>query len=259
MITAWFLSDLHLTDIQERRSQVLLRFLSSLVNKDQQITHLFLLGDIFDLWVGSQDFFAKKFEPIVELILKLKEQGVIIHYVEGNHDVHISKFWHEQGIACSVDPVLVSLPIKSELHPTKKIILQIEHGDLINQQDLTYLKYRKFLRSKPMQWLSNSLPGEIIQWIGERASKESRKHSRILRAEQQESLRQMIRTHAVTMAKKNTFDFIISGHMHIRDEFQFESNNKNVTSINLGSWFDAYKVFQIQIKNENIKTAWVEL
>jgi UDP-2,3-diacylglucosamine hydrolase len=101
---AYFLSDLHLKSMQERNSQTLLRFLHSVrdeqlaINgtKDQGLRaikgasdrhYVFLVGDIFDLWIGKHDYFVSRFKPIVDAIAELVRAGVEVHYFEGNHDL----------------------------------------------------------------------------------------------------------------------------------------------------------------------------
>ena len=72
---AWFVSDIHIRDINERNSVRLLRFLRFLAT-DSQTTHLFLLGDIFDLWVGDSNVFQTKFQAIIDELAALKKKGI---------------------------------------------------------------------------------------------------------------------------------------------------------------------------------------
>lgn len=237
MISAWFLSDLHLKNLEERRSQILLRFLVSLNEGHRSATHLYLLGDIFDLWVGDHNYFYKKFQPIVDQILSLHAKGVKITYVEGNHDVHVQKFWQKHGIPCYIN---------EHYDQVGPYLIRIEHGDLVNQQDTVYLKYRKFLRGLLIQALAEHLPGVVIQKIGERASRESRKRSSIKRKNSEHELREMIRRYAEQAYQAGGFDYIFTGHMHIRDEYDFVSaDHKKIKSVNLGSWFDQELVYHL--------------
>src|SRR3954468_461239 len=128
---AYFLSDLHLKSMQERNSQTLLRFLRS-VHEEQlslnrkestvssndnilSVAHpfkhnsIFLVGDIFDLWIGKHKYFVNKFRPIVDALRECEAAGVEIHYFEGNHDLYLKQFWKELGIFTHEDALLVEL------------------------------------------------------------------------------------------------------------------------------------------------------
>ena len=88
---AWFISDIHLKTAEERNGKILLRFLRSLLAGNPQQVHLFMLGDIFDLWVGGHTYFAKKFEPLMQALGDLRKAGARITFIEGNHDVHVEE------------------------------------------------------------------------------------------------------------------------------------------------------------------------
>lgn len=253
MIAAWFVSDIHLKDINERSGILLLRFLRSLSRGERPVTHLFLLGDIFDLWVGESDYFYRRFQPIVNELTELRRQGVEIHYFEGNHDLHMSRFWEGAlGIPCWTEAKYFQLGQK---------ILRLEHGDLINLEDQAYLKYRGFVRHPVMEKVAYLLPGPVLGALGDWASRTSRKYSSVDRAAREEQLRQMIRHHAFRSFKEKPFDAVISGHMHITDDFEFEmqdlktGQSRWVRSLNLGSWFEGPKALSLQ---DSI-FEWVEL
>ncbi len=137
-MTAWFISDIHIKDINERRSIELLRFLSSIIKGERQATHIYVLGDIFDMWVSDADYFIKKFQGFVDLVLQLKNMGIEIVYFEGNHDVYVKHFWQTRlSIPTFDEPQYFQLGTYQ---------LRLKHGDLINPEDETYLKYRKTIR-----------------------------------------------------------------------------------------------------------------
>ncbi len=243
---AWFISDIHLKDIRERNSEELLRFLH-FVSNDTKTTHLFLLGDIFDLWVGHSKLFHTKFAPLVDLIIKIKRQGIEVIYFEGNHDLHIEKFWQEKFQI----PVLV----ERKIYQLGNLKVQVEHGDYINPDDLAYMRYLGVIRSLPMKIFAQTMPGKFFERLGTWASRVSRETSYTYRKDSENLLRERIRTFAKTQAQISDFDYLIAGHMHLRDEYQFQAGGKSVISINLGSWFDEPKAFCI----EDGKGQWVTI
>lgn len=226
---AWFISDIHLKDINERNSILLLRFLRFLEN-EKTATHLILLGDIFDIWVGDSYIFEKKFRPIVDAIGRLKDRGMEVCYFEGNHDVHVKRYWESR----------FSIPVYVDFQILKLGNWQarVEHGDYINPDDLAYFKYLELIRSKKMQMAAYAFPGIVFDLFGKWASKMSRKRSSQYRKDSEQDLRNKIRKFAIKSAENTQFDYIVTGHMHIRDEFTFTKGKEQKVSINLGSWFD---------------------
>ena len=243
---AWFVSDIHLRDINERNSAILLRFLHSLL-QDSEATHLFLLGDIFDLWVGDSDVFQRKFQALVDAIHEVKKKGIEVVYFEGNHDVHVKGFWENKFNI----PVWVDAK-NYHLGPWK---VRMEHGDFINPKDEKYLKYRATIRQPHMERLAYIIPGKLLDTAGLFAAKLSRKKSSVRRRDSEEQLRQMIREYATLQFQKEPYDFFITGHMHIKDDFEVQKDGKKGRSINLGSWFEAPQALCLTEKDYR----WIDL
>jgi UDP-2,3-diacylglucosamine hydrolase len=244
MSLAYFVSDLHLLSSDDANARVFLKFLHGLKHKrtpqttaSEKPTHLFLVGDIFDLWIGGHSYFRHRFADIIEVIQELVQLGVKIHYFEGNHDLHLADFWEgEVGVEVHTD---------AEYFEIGGITVRVEHGDLINPDDRGYLFLRRFLRTPTMKVLATSLPASFVRMIGDRASQVSRKSSSGARANAAEDIRSLIRKHAQACFSEHEFDLIISGHVHIKDDFTFESHARRVRAINLGSWFDGPKAFRL--------------
>lgn len=226
---AWFISDIHIKKLNERNSHILLRFLHFLQTED--FTHLFLVGDIFDYWIGDDPYFVQKFQPIVDALKTLKKKNVQIIYFEGNHDVHISDFWQaELGFHVFHEDQYFQIGQQT---------VRVSHGDLINPYDIAYQRYRVVYRHKITEKIIRAIPGQIFDRIGEMLSQYSRKKSSVRRKDSGEDLRKMIRDYAEKSYHERKFDYIITGHMHVKDEYDFHG----AKSINLGSWFDQPEAF----------------
>lgn len=245
---AWFISDIHLKDAEERNGKILLRFLRSLLEKNPAQIHLFMLGDIFDLWVGGHSYFAKKFPALIEALRDLKKAGARITYIEGNHDVHVEGFFQKK--------LGVEVFVEAQHYVIDGLRVRVEHGDLINLSDEKYLKYRSIIRNPYIKPLGNIIPGWVWNHVGNKASKKSRDRSGDYRSRNESQLTQMIRGHGERVYLEKPFDLIISGHMHVFDDYVFDMNGHKVRSINLGSWFEErVKVFCIR----NGQAEWVYL
>lgn len=233
---AWFISDIHLKDAEERNGKILLRFLRSLLEQNPSEVHLFMLGDIFDLWVGGHAYFAKKFEPLIAALRDLKKAGARITYIEGNHDVHIESFFQGQ--------LGVEVFVEAQYYLIDGVRVRCEHGDLINVNDKNYLKYRALIRHPLVKPLGTHLPGSFWNYIGNKASKASRARSGHFRMVNEAELVKMVRGHVEVAYAEKPFDLIVSGHMHVFDDHTVQYHGHSVRSINLGSWFEErVKVF----------------
>ncbi len=234
---SYFVSDIHLNSLNERNANVFYRFLNGVLEESSQVSHLFLLGDIFDFWVGDAAFYKKLYGPLIELIAKIKNAGVQVIYFEGNHDVHVKRFWEKDlNIPCFVDAQYFEIGGR---------VLRLEHGDEINPLDVTYRKYRDFIRTPKMEKLAYLLPGKMLFDIGQVASRWSRQKSSVKRASKEDQFRKMIHEYAQKKYSEKPFDLIITGHMHVDDRFEFSEAGKKIESINLGSWYTQPKALQL--------------
>ena len=200
-----------------------------LLKKAQTECDLFvILGDLFDLWVADGEYFKNRYAALIEAIKKVRDSGCPFYYFEGNHDLHLKKFWGDQlGLKISQGPRMI------DYHGFR---IWAEHGDEINRADRDYLFLRWFLRTPPLKVLAHLLPSKIVGAIGEKASASSRKYTARLANDSIE----VFRNYARELRTREKFDLLVTGHTHIPDDISFEvPGTKQVCRlINLGSWFD---------------------
>src|ERR1700733_14013025 len=132
-VKAYFLSDLHISSIEEPKTHWLLDFFRAIQSKND-MTHLFLLGDVFDLWVAGHKYFVERFQPVIDELRRLSVLGVEIHYFEGNHDLYLEHFF---GRVCGF-----KIHRAPEYFTLGGLRLRAEHGDQMDPSDRGY----KFLR-----------------------------------------------------------------------------------------------------------------
>ena len=269
---AYFVSDVHLVSDQDEKADLFIKLVEGLITRaldrapkadhspTEIPTHLFLVGDIFDLWVADHEFFVQRYTRVVEVLRQAVTAGIEVHFFEGNHDLHLSAFWERKiGVKVHSDASTFKLGDHD---------VRVEHGDLINPGDRGYLFLRWFLRSPLMRKLAFSLPSRFVQYIGESASHASRAYtsSDTLVATKhlpQDKIRSLIRAHAERVISAEPFDILISGHVHVRDDHTWEvattdpsgdarnansviqtgMSTKIARSVNLGSWYEAPQAF----------------
>lgn len=233
---AYFLSDIHVANSHEERYQKLIRFLVQ-ITADKECSHVFFLGDIFDMWIGNHNYFKDKFSELVRAMEELVQSGKEVHYFEGNHDLYLREFWQDSlGINVHSEPAYFRLG---------DFTVRLEHGDQMDLTDRGYLFLRWFLRTPVLKFAARKLPEKLVSEIGERASRASRVYTSESKVISNERAVLNIRGHAQNAYAERRFDWIISGHVHVRDYFEFQRDGNRVRSINLGSWFKDAKVFMI--------------
>ncbi len=245
---AWFISDIHLKTAEERNGKILLRFMRSLLQSNPAVIHLFMLGDIFDLWVGGHSYFADKFSDIMQALKDLKSAGARITFIEGNHDVHVERYFEKK--------IGVEVHVEAQYYDIDGTVVRCEHGDLINLEDEKYLKYRSIIRNPWIKPLGNIIPGFVWDYVGNLASKKSREKSGHYRVMNEDRLVTMVRNHIPIAYREKPFDLIVSGHMHVFDDHVVEIEGHKVRSVNLGSWFEE-RIRVLKLSQSQIE--WVDI
>tara|TARA_B100001248_G_scaffold262290_1_gene257332 strand:- start:10538 stop:11248 length:711 start_codon:yes stop_codon:yes gene_type:complete len=234
----YFLSDIHLRDDQEPKAQKLIDFLDS-----HPMEKLFLLGDIFDLWVANGKVFHKKYKRIIDSIQKLVDAGVEIHYFEGNHDLYLKRFWQEKlGVKIYDSAAFFNLG---------NYLVRMEHGDEANPEDVKYLEYKSIIRGKFLASIAYWIPGNLLDYLGTRASQSSR-------AEEHRypwDVSDVLRKHIERVYPEKPFDVLITGHMHRQIDEEIMLSGKAVRNINLGWWGDKPRALVFQENNFR----WLEI
>lgn len=232
---ALFVSDIHIREAGDERGRLFLRWLQVLA--EDPPSHLFLVGDIFDLWISAHDLFVGHYREIIDTLTALKERGVRIFYFEGNHDLDLEPFWRRRmGFDVFDRAAEFDLWNRS---------IRVEHGDQIDPDDRGYLFLRWLLRTPAMRWLGRHLPGFAVRWIGSKASRTSRKYTSSVKSITDSATRAKLERYAENTHRRSPFDILISGHVHVLVDETIEHHGKTFRLINLGTWLDRPMVFEL--------------
>lgn len=223
---AWFLSDLHIKSEQDPKALILIKWLESL-GLDTPATHLFLLGDIFDYWLGSGSDYQLYFPKLTQALSQLDGRGIKVTYIEGNHDIHINKFWRQRKVS------VFQIDQKVRIGETN---FYLSHGDYINSQDLAYHRYIRWARGRWGQLLIQCFSVQQWQKLGRWISERSRRHSSQRGQTDRLKIRGYFADFAYQIYQKNKVNYIIAGHIHQKIEIKLEPFS--AYAINLGCWHD---------------------
>lgn len=211
------ISDVHIKEPGDLASQLFLDFLKS--SQTQSSEKIYLLGDIFDLVVGGQSPYLEKYNQIFNELADLVKGGKKIVMFEGNHDFHFKKLI---TLACAK----WNLPEASWEYRTEPLKIEVNgeatllaHGDEIEIENEGYQRYRRIIRSFPINFLANYVvPHFIVDKIGTNASKKSRERN-IERYGNDNNDQVREKFHRVFKNTQNEFGVknLICGHSHCKD------------------------------------------
>jgi len=145
---ALFVSDLHLTATMPKTVEAFFLFLR------EQAAHaqaLYLLGDIFEYWVGDDDIVDPFNRSVVDAIHAVSKQGVAVYWLAGNRDFLVGeKFAQACGATLLAEPHITTIA-------DQRMVLV--HGDAQCTDDVAYMAFRKQVRNPAVQqaFLTQSL------------------------------------------------------------------------------------------------------
>ncbi|HEX4986851.1 MAG TPA: UDP-2,3-diacylglucosamine diphosphatase [Burkholderiales bacterium] len=142
-----FISDLHLAPDTPEANRALLRFLRE---QAPSADALYVLGDLFEYWVGDDALDGAFEREIAGAFRALADSGVPVYFMHGNRDFLIGRrFARAAGMKILRDPALI------DLHGTPTLLM---HGDTLCTDDVEYQKFRKKVRNPVAQWLFLARP-----------------------------------------------------------------------------------------------------
>lgn len=212
-MTTLFISDLHLSDTNQ---QTLTQFEHFIASQGSQAQALYILGDLFEAWVGDDDH-SDCARRVAHALNSLSTLGINIYFVHGNRDFLLGEQYAKQcGMTMLSDPTVIDCEGKNIL---------ITHGDLLCTGDKAYQKMRIVFRKPWVQRLFLMLPRKIREWIG----KQMRSNS------SQSKMADYMDANLDTVSlwfEKNHCDIMVHGHTHKPYHHQVEKTHRYV----LGAW-----------------------
>ena len=219
-MSSCFISDLHL---DHKRKDIKKAFFKFLESEASGFENLYILGDLFEVWIG--DDFEDEFTSEVISELKkfsLKDKNIFI--MHGNRDFLLGeKFAKKCGAKLISDPLILN---KEE----KKIMLS--HGDIFCTDDLEYQNSKEKVRNEKWQkeFLSKDLKDR------EEIAKNLRKESAMKNSKKEDYLMDVNKSEVEKIAQENGVDILIHGHVH-RPKIHNEAFGQRIV---LGDWDKKY-------------------
>lgn len=226
-----FISDLHL---DSERPEITAQFLEFLEREARQARALYILGDLFEAWIGDDDPDPDK-RRVTSALRSLTESGVPVYFIHGNRDFLIGR-----GFAAATGVELLPDGTRIELYG-KRVLLM--HGDTLCIDDSDYQRLRRIVRNPVVQFILRRLS------LGQRQKLAAR-----MRAGSKAHIESMDRTQPQIMdvnqdAVRRTFatervDAIVHGHTHRPAIHEVNVGDRVGTRIVLGDWYEQGSVLR---------------
>lgn len=215
-----FISDLHLTI---ERPEVTQKFLTLLKSRASQAQALYILGDLFDTWIGDDDF-SPPIKTVKKHLKALTSQGTPVFYIHGNRDFLIGKRFSEETGVTLLDEYSVI-----DLYGTPTLLT---HGDLLCSDDLPYQAFRQ--KSHSADWQENVLSKPLLirilyaRWYRLRSFFHKRKKSQDIMDVNQQTIIQIMTQYQTQR--------LIHGHTHRPAIHDLEIQGQHAQRFVLAEW-----------------------
>ncbi|HEM8695353.1 TPA: UDP-2,3-diacylglucosamine diphosphatase [Enterobacter hormaechei] len=215
-----FIADLHL---QTEEPAITAGFLRFLRGEAKSADALYILGDLFEAWIGDDDSNPLHRE-IAAAIKVLVDSGVPCYFIHGNRDFLIGqRYARESGMTL--------LPEEQVLNLYGRNIL-IMHGDTLCTDDTGYLAFRAKVHTPWIQKVFLALP----LFIRNRIAARMRAGSKAANSSKLMTIMDVNPQAVVKVMEKHRVQWLIHGHTHRPDVHSLIANGEPAHRVVLGAW-----------------------
>jgi len=218
-----FISDLHLHKTRPEVTHLFQEFIHSLPTLSTPDPELYILGDLFEFWIGD-DYEDPLYSEISDQLKNLVKSGIKTYLMHGNRDFFIGKdFLSKTGIELLSEPTIFS-------YKNKRVMLS--HGDKFCIDDIEYQTYRKIVRNQDWQKSFLNYPIQKRLEILNTARDASIQSQQIKSNE----IMDVNQNEVAKVIQKNDIDILIHGHTHRPNIHTIDIDSKKSLRLVLGDW-----------------------
>lgn len=217
-MTALFISDLHLDDRRPETTVLLQQFLQDEAVKADA---LYILGDLFEFWLGD-DVPSKCSIEVAVSLSRLADQGVPCYFMHGNRD-----FLLQEDYAKQAGMRLLPEEYVADLYGEQVLLM---HGDSLCTDDIPYQQFRTLVRNPAWQqdFLSKT-PQQRLQ-----IALQARDASAVHKDNTAMGIMDVNPGEVITAFERHGVHRMIHGHTHRPATHELEVNGQTVQRIVLG-------------------------
>src|SRR3569833_1442159 len=221
MSTTLFISDLHLSADRPALTALFLVFLRERAPRAET---LYILGDLFEVWLGD-DAGHPAYHPVLSALRELAARRPV-YVMHGNRDFLLGNaFAQASGCRLLADPSVIDLNGERTL---------LMHGDVLCTDDVEYQQFRAHVRSPDTQ--RHFLGLAIEQRIA--MAKQFRDASRERTSEKAEAIMDVNQDAVTAALRAYGVHQLIHGHTHRPAIHEFELDGHPARRIVLGDWYE---------------------
>lgn len=194
-----FISDLHLAPEHAGITRSFLQFVKGPATEAEA---LYILGDLFEYWIGDDDLSDPFNASVVDALGTLSRGGVALKLMQGNRDVLLGEeFAKRCGASLMVDPTLL------DLYSTRTLVM---HGDTLCTDDVEYMKWRAKAHHPEFQarFLAQPIPERKRLILGMRQKSEEHKQG------QAPAIMDVAAATVESVLRESGYPRMIHGHTH---------------------------------------------
>ena len=215
-----FIADLHLQTEEPAITAGFLRFLAATAQKADA---LYILGDLFEAWIGDDDP-NPLHRQIAAALKTLADSGVPVYFLHGNRDFLLGqRFARESGMTLLPEEKVL------ELYGKRLLIL---HGDTLCTDDAGYQAFRAKVHQPWLQKLFLALPLFIRMRIAAKMRADSTSANR----NKSQAIMDVNPQAVVNVMEKHQVQHLIHGHTHRPDIHTLTANGAAAHRYVLGAW-----------------------
>lgn len=229
-----FVSDLHLDEARPRITELFGRFLA------EEAAHadaLYILGDLFEAWIGDDDP-SEVGAFVADRLQAVRDAGVPVYFIRGNRDFLLGDdYARRAGMAILPDPAVVVLQGEPVL---------LLHGDTLCTGDTAYQAFRAQTRDPGWQARFLAQPLAAREAFARQAREASRAHQAGLRgAGTMEAITDVAAGTVSGMFARYGLSTMIHGHTHRPAVHALEVSGRTCRRIVLGDWYEQGSVLRV--------------
>lgn len=216
----YFVSDIHL---KPERPDLTRAFSYFLEHTATDATQLYLLGDIFEAWIGD-DCPTPGLDDLLQQLKTLSDNGCEIFFQHGNRDFLVGEqFCQTIGAKLLPEELVLSLPMGETV---------VLHGDQLCTDDTEYMQFRALVRNP--QWQQDFLSKSLEERLA--IARQLRDTSKQRTTEKSDYITDVNPDAVKQSFADNQVSLMIHGHTHRPAVHKVELGSESATRIVLGDW-----------------------
>jgi len=226
-----FIADLHLS---EQHPEISNAFFSFLKNETADVDALYILGDLFEVWIGDDEHTPLMDKVAERLSDYARMSQAKIYYLHGNRDFMIGKRY-----AMQASMVLLQEHCGIDLYGENVLIM---HGHTLCLADKNYQKMRTVIHNPCLQFIFNLMPLSVRKKIGWKI----RSASKSKKVYKDKNTMAVTQSEVLRLLEKHQADTLIHGHTHQAAKHLFTLSGKPATRFDVGDWSANFSFIEAQ-------------